>query len=231
MKIEVCIESVDEARAAHHYGLTRVEVCGALDIGGITPPASLIEYCANQIQPECHVMIRPRGGNFAYSQTEIDLMAKDIRTAAKLGANGVVFGCLTTDNNLDVHSNKRLSKVAGDCGLEATLHRAFDLCPNTSYTQEALLEIGFTRILTSGRASSVTDGYTTLRDIVKTEGQTHEIMAGGGVNETNAKRLAETGVDALHFSIRKSQFGSAQMGSTYVVDHEKIKSILHEIST
>ena len=125
MIFEFCIDSIDGAIAAQQFGVKRVELCSALNVGGLTPSYGLIQQCA-QYQAEVHVMIRHIEGGFVYSKKDILIMVQDIKMAKQAGAKGVVFGCLTPDNKLDFESNINLIETAKDLNLEVTFHRAFD---------------------------------------------------------------------------------------------------------
>lgn len=225
MKLEACIETIQEAKAAANHGLNRVEICAALDLGGLTPPSSLIQACAPIV--DTHVMIRPRGGDFVYTRDEIKLMKTDIQVAAEFGAAGVVFGCLTGTNALDIAANKKLLEVAKKEGLTTTFHRAFDFVFDMPEALDQLIELGFKRVLTSGGQTSAVNGLNQImKRITQAEGRI-EIMAGSGVNAANIKTIKAAGVDAAHFSIRKKQnrMVSLNMGAQYEVDEEKILNI------
>jgi len=229
MKTEVCIESFEEAIAADQYGINRVELCSALDLGGLTPSSGLIEKCAAEIKSETHVMIRPRPGNFNYSPDEIEIMALDIARAGGLGAKGVVFGCLNSDLSLDEAANAYLTSIASQFNLEVTFHRAIDFCTDYLSSLSKLCALGFHRVLTSGQAPNVDAGRANIESISTIDELNIEVMAGSGVNQNNVSSLLEMDIDAIHFSIRKVAEQSDQMGKTYAVDHDKIKAILNEI--
>lgn len=228
MKTEVCIESYKEAIVAQKYGINRIELCSALDIGGITPSIGLIEKCAAEI--ETHVMIRPRGGNFVYSTHELKVMLRDVELAGKAGVKGVVIGALTTNNLLDRNPIIRLAEVARDYNLETTFHRAFDLAKDSNELIEQLIELKFNRILTSGCTTTVNDGMLCIAHLIKQSARRLEVMAGSGVTNLNALQLRNLNVDAIHFSIRKAVILNEQMGTSYEVDYQKITSILAAIT-
>lgn len=226
VKLEACIETLAEAKLAAKHGLNRVELCSALDLGGLTPSAALIKQVAAVI--ETHVMIRPRAGDFVYSLDEVNLMQQDIRNAAELGATGVVFGCLTNLNEVDENANRQLLETAKAAGLQCTFHRAFDFVFDMNEALEKIIVLGFNRILTSGGQATAVAGLTAIKKLVSQANGRIQLMAGSGVNGGNAHLFSEIGVDAIHFSIRKKRnsIGSLSMGANYDVDEEKIVAIL-----
>lgn len=231
MKKEVCIGSFEVARAVEEFPLDRIEVCSALEVGGLTPSHSLIEFCSAELGTEAHIMIRPRAGGFDYSGDELRMMRTDIKSAADLGADGVVFGVLDHNGKYDKKANEELSSLALGLGLEVTFHRAFDVCEEPWNTLDAMMEHNFTRVLSSGRQVRAIDGIDTIKKMVEhVEGQL-QIMAGGSVNQHNAQTLAATGIDAVHFSAAKSTDAIEQMKGTYIADIEKITAILTALET
>jgi len=229
MKLEACISTHEEAQAAVLYGFDRVELCSALSIGGITPSLGLIEKCCSEVKTETHVMIRPRGGNFVYSDNEIEVMTRDIKLAASAGATGVVLGVLKHDGSFDREKNKTLSCYAHDLGLETTFHRAIDTCQDPFEALDQLIELSFARLLTSGQAVNAAQGINQIEEFCRRSSGKIQIMAGSGINGFNAPLIKEKGVDALHFSITKVMLTDEQMGGSYEIDHDKIKSILSAI--
>ena len=228
MTFEFCIDSFEGALAAQKYGAKRVELCSALDVGGLTPGFGLIQQCATVEGIEVHTMVRPIAGNFVYSATDIEVMKHDIAGAKRAGATGVVFGCLTVNNELDVKATQQLTEFAKSLQLEVTFHRAIDFCNNPIDCLRQLMEMRVDRILTSGGKEKAIDGITTITEMVKLANNQIQIMAGSGVNESNAKQLAETGIDALHFTIHKSNNANEKlgMGSRNEIDEEKILNIM-----
>ena len=231
--LEICGDSFESALLAADYKFKRIELCANLTEGGTTPSFGMIQKCASLKTIEVHVMIRPRPGSFVCSQTDLDIMARDMVAAAIAGAKGVVFGCLTKENELDLQATLYLAEVALKQKLEFTFHRAIDSTPNSLKTLEHLHKLGFSRILTSGSKTSVTEGLNQLKEMVSfSQKNPIQIMAGGGVNTTNAKQLAELGIHALHFTARKKINNNLPtgMGEDFEVDEEKIKQILNTLS-
>ena len=228
MEIEVCVEKTETAIIADQYGTTRVELCSALDLGGLTPSAGLIKSCVDKCDLQVFVMIRPKPGGFIYDHRDIDIMKQDIKTAAQSGASGVVFGCLTTDFVIDIEQNKELLELAKSFGLGVTFHRAFDFTKNMSLAFEQIIDLGFDRILTSGGKKTATEGFEQINHLISKNKNRIEIMAGSGINPNNCRRFADIGVDAIHFTARKTitDKNSLNMGKEYIPDEEKIKKII-----
>lgn len=225
MTLEVCIDSFDGAQLATKFKADRVELCSGLSVGGLTPSIGLTAKCAEII--EVHAMLRNREGDFVYSPQEIQMMLDDLDFLAKAGASGIVFGCLTEKNEIDIEANALLINEAKRFGMKSTFHRAFDFCENPREGLEKIITLGFDRLLTSGQRPKAIDGIDLIQKLVKWSDGRIEIMAGSGVNASNAIHLAKTGIDALHFTSHlsedsKNSFG---MGAKSIPDSEKIESI------
>jgi len=194
---ESCIDSHDAALASAGGGAGRVELCARLDVGGTTPGAALIECCAASVAIPVFVMIRPRGGNFAYDAGEVAVMADDIRAAAAAGAHGVVFGALRPDATIDAGVMRRLIDMARP--LPVTCHKAIDATRDPIEALEALLALGVDRVLTSGGADTAGRGAATIARMVARAGDALVVMAGGGVRATNVAAIVQqTGVREVH---------------------------------
>ncbi len=199
--LEVCCADLQSVRAAVDGGAQRVELCQALELGGVTPSAGMIEY-AVEAGVRVHVLIRPRGGNFVYSSDEIRCMMRDIHMARILGASGVVIGTLTPQGDIDTTACGWLVQQAQ--GMSVTFHRAFDECRNPLRALEDVIGLGCHRLLTSGHAPSVTEGITLLRQLVEQAGSRITILPGCGISPENAGRILEqSGANELHGSLRK----------------------------
>lgn len=195
--VEACVDSVESALAAEAGGADRVELCEDLPEGGTTPSAGLIGVCRDRLQIPLHVLIRPRGGDFVYSDLELDVMQRDIALTAKLGAAGVVFGALRPDGTVDRERTRALIEVARP--LRVTFHRAFDFTPDADQTLEVLIELGVDRVLTSGQAKTAREGTRILTRLVSQAAGRIVIMAGGGVSEENVAEIARrTSVREVH---------------------------------
>ena len=200
MTIEVCAYSLESCINAQVGGAGRIELCGGLGEGGTTPSAGLIEIVRQHVDIQLYVMIRPRGGDFVYDFFEEEIMKKDIDLVRKLRADGVVLGVLTADGQVDVPRTKALVEYAYP--MKVTFHRAFDLTPDPVKALKAVIETGAARILTSGQKPTAAEGINLLGQLAKEAKGAIEIMAGGGVNATNAADLKAAGVHALHLTAK-----------------------------
>lgn len=195
--LEACVDSVESAIAAQTGGAHRIELCEDLLEGGTTPSAGMIEVCRERLHIPVHVLIRPRGGDFVYSDVEIEVMQRDIALARRLGAKGVVFGALHADGTVDVERTRALLGVSRP--LSVTFHRAFDFTPDADAALDALIGLGIDRVLTSGQAAMAVEGLTTLARLVTRAAGRIRILAAGGLSEENIGRVAElTGVQEVH---------------------------------
>lgn len=200
--IEICIDSVESAIAAEDGGAARVELCDYLAGGGTTPSAGMIEVVRKKINIGLHVLIRPRRGDFLYSDDELEVMKRDIKTCREFGANGVVLGVLTRKGTVDIGKMKEL--MAHCDNLSITFHRAFDMTPNPLKALDDLLELKVHRLLTSGQEETALQGVDLIRALNKRAAGKIIIMPGSGVNEENVSEIiAKTGVHEVHASVRK----------------------------
>lgn len=230
IKTELCAYSVEACRIGAQLGVDRVELCASPAEGGVTPSLATIERVAEIKGLDVSVMIRPRGGDFLYSDDEFQTMLCDIEHARKAGATGVVFGILTADGKVDVERTRTLVEAAGD--METTFHRAVDMTEDYIAAVEAVIEAGCKRILTSGGYDKAIDGIDNIRRAVEISRGRIEIMAGSGVIAANAKELIDLGVDALHFSAKTMVAGGMKyrnprisMGGTAAVDEFAIRTV------
>lgn len=200
--IEACVDSVESALAAEAGGASRVELCGNLLEGGTTPSAAMIELCAERLKIPVFVIIRPRAGDFHYSDEEFKVMLRDIRHAAAFGAAGVVIGALSRDGTVDGEGTRKLMMAARP--LPVTFHRAFDACRERGQALEALISLGVDRVLTSGGAATAESGVDVLRELVARASGRIGILAGGGVNESNVARIVDgSGVSEVHVRLTR----------------------------
>lgn len=201
---EVCCATLEAVRSAARRGADRVELCAALEVGGVTPSAGLIAQAVREGLP-VQVLIRPRSGDFVYDAGEVEAMCADIRQALGLGASGVVIGALTAEGDLDVPVCRQLLEATQVAGLSVspslTFHRAFDVCRNPFQVLEQVIGLGFHRILTSGQAPTAEEGIPLLRRLAQQAAGRIVLLAGCGVTPDNAQRiLRETGVQEVHGS-------------------------------
>ena len=194
---EVCVDSVDSAVAAEQGGATRVELCAALLEGGLTPSAGTIAITRAQVSIGLQVMIRPRGGDFLYSDTEFTSMKHDIELAKQLGSNGVVFGLLTAAGDIDSDRTRVLLDHAKP--MNVTFHRAFDMTRDPIAALGTLIELGINRVLTSGQEVSALEGAELVHGLLVHADDKIIVMPGGGITEQNIKKVLDTtGAKEIH---------------------------------
>lgn len=224
-QFEVCSNSVESCLAAQAGGAHRVELCSGIPEGGTTPSYGEMAVAREVLtSTRLHVIIRPRGGDFLYSPVEVKTMLKDIELAKRVGADGVVFGCLTKDGEIDMPVMQELMKASD--GLSVTFHRAFDVCRDAREAMEQIIELGCNRILTSGQQATAEQGILSLKELQEQAAGRIILLAGCGVNEKNIARIAcETGIREFHFSAReryksgmKYKNESVSMGGTVHID-------------
>jgi copper homeostasis protein len=201
--VEVCVDSIHSAVAAERGGAARVELCSGLIEGGITPSAGLIEITRGNVFLPLHVMIRPRGGDFFYDSDEFETMQRDIAAAKQLGADGVVFGILDVNANVDVVRTRQLVNLARP--LAVTFHRAFDMTEDLLRALEDVCATGVDRLLTSGGEQTSLQGQATIAQLVKQARGRVVVMPGSGIKPENARSLVEqTGAREIHVGLRSS---------------------------
>jgi copper homeostasis protein len=195
--IEACVDSVPSAMAAEIGGALRVELCDNLIEGGTTPSAGTIAECRVRLRIPIFVMIRPRGGDFLYSEVEYEIMRRDIAQARSLGADGVVLGLLRPDGTVDVERTRPLLDAARP--LPVTFHRAIDVARDAEEALDALISMGVDRVLTSGQAPTAPEGVAVIARLVRRGAGRIVVMPGCGIDETNVQRVvAETGAHEVH---------------------------------
>ncbi len=200
MVLEICAGDIESVYAAAHGGADRVELCCALSEGGLTPSAGMIEESMTVPGIKVNVLIRPRSGDFVYSEGEQKVMIRNIQFCRQLGVNGIVFGALTPDGDVDMEVCRRMAKEAD--GLHLTFHRAFDMCKDARKAVRDIQELGFDRILTSGQAVSAMAGTGLIRDLQKEFPDMIFIAAGGVIPSNVSEIIAETGVKEVHASAK-----------------------------
>lgn len=202
--VEVCANGVESCLAAQQGGADRVELCAGIPEGGTTPSYGEIKVARRVLTTtRLHVIIRPRGGDFLYSDLEVERMAADIAVCRDLGVDGVVFGCLTADGTIDVEKNRYLMECSQ--GMSVTMHRAFDRAADPEQALEQIIALGFNRILTSGQQPKAIQGVDLLARLNRQAAGRIILMAGSGVTEQNIKEIRDvTGLNEFHFSGRES---------------------------
>jgi copper homeostasis protein len=203
MEVEVCAFSLEACLEARRAGADRVELCAGMHEGGTTPPAGQVVMARRLLPVELYVMIRPRGGDFLYSDLEFEQMKEEVRFARSSRADGVVLGILRADGSVDVERTRELVTLAAP--LPVTFHRAFDMTRDLDEALEAVIRAGCHRILTSGGQNRVDEGLPALRRLVCRAAGRVKIMAGSGVTAVNVVSLVAAGVDAVHLSGRASR--------------------------
>jgi len=200
---EVCANGVESCIAAQEGGADRVELCAGIPEGGTTPSYGEIKVARRVLTTtRLHVIIRPRGGDFLYTDLEVERMAADIAICRELGADGVVFGCLNADGSFNVEQNRYLMECSK--GMSVTCHRAFDRAANPEQALETVIDLGFDRILTSGQQPKAIRGAELLAKLNRQAAGRIILMAGSGVTEQNIRDLREiTGLNEFHFSARE----------------------------
>lgn len=201
--LEVCVDSIESAEIAARGGATRLELCANLVIGGTSPDEDLFRMVRERVDIPVRVLLRPRFGDFLYSDAEYELLRRQVRRFAALGADGVVIGLLRPDGTLDEARMAELISLAGGCGV--TLHRAFDVCRDPFEALEAARRLGVDTILTSGQQASCTEGAPLLAQLVAAAGGRPQILVGAGVSATVIRDLQpQTHADAFHLSAKRT---------------------------
>jgi copper homeostasis protein len=238
--VEICTDSVESATVAEAAGAGRIELCSALAEGGVTPSAGLIESVRRNTGIKIHVLIRPRSGDFLYSDSEYSVMRRDIDVAGECGADGIVTGILNSDGTVDVERTALLAEYAAPMSL--TFHRAFDLCRDPTKGLEDIIATGASRILTSGQSRNAVEGAPLIKSLIAGAAGRIIIMPGGGIDEYNIGLLAtSTGAFEYHLSGRSQReslmtfrkkgiyMGDPRLQSEYTLksaDAERISSVI-----
>lgn len=197
--LECCVDSVESALAAEKGGATRLELCSALVVGGLSPSVALFHAVKERCSLPINVLLRPRYGDFCYTDAEIDVLRREVELFCAEGANGVVIGCLAPDGSLHETHLRTLISVA-DC-KEITLHRAFDMCADPMAALQTAKALGFTSILTSGAQNHCREGKALLTALANAAQGTPEILVGAGVSaEIIADFLRDTPLKSFHMS-------------------------------
>lgn len=195
--VEAAVEILDSALAAERADADRIELCDNLRVGGTTPGARLIADVAERTRLPVFVMIRPRAGDFVYSDDEFDQMIRDIELSGRMGISGIVTGALTSDGRVDVGHTRTLVKAAA--GLPVTFHRAIDSAIDLPAALDEVIEAGASRVLTSGGAATAAAGMDVIAGLVGQAGSRVIVVAAGGIREHNVRAvIARTGVREVH---------------------------------
>jgi len=199
MIIEIAANSFESAQIASRAGADRIELCSNLEIGGTTPSPGQLRCVKNTLKIPVHALIRPRGGDFVYYESEMEEIIESIKYCKSIGVEGVVLGFLTPEGEVDILKTRKALEHTD--GLETTFHRAFDMVINQEKSLETIIELGFDRILTSGGQRSTPEGIKKIAELVKQAGNRIIIMPGGGINENNIVDVIRfTGASEFHLS-------------------------------
>jgi copper homeostasis protein len=231
---ELCAETMQACLAAREGGADRIELCSALSEDGLTPSHGFIEAAVKRSGLPVYVLLRPRAGDFVYSDAEFALIREDLLHARALGASGFVLGILRTDGSVDVERTGELVELAAP--LEVTFHRAFDLTPSLGAALEEVMATGCRRVLTSGGELDVITGAGNLARLVKQAAERITIAVGGGLRLENAAFVAQA-TQARHFhgSVRRKveSAGTSELASSfvteYMVDPNDIRSMIETL--
>ena len=202
-KIEICVEGIDGLVAAQQAGADRAELCASLVEGGLTPSLGVVREALRIASIPFHVIVRPRGGDFLYSELEFSSMLEDVKALRDMGVVGVVIGCLTPDGTIDEERTKALVDAARP--MKVTCHRAFDMTRDYRAALEALIRTGVDRVLTSGQRDTAVEGSDILKDTVAIADGRIIIMACGALDADNIAQVRRaTGADEMHFAALKT---------------------------
>lgn len=231
--VEICCGSYYDAKQAALGKASRIELNSALHMGGMTPTLSTLSLVKGETDLKVVAMVRPRGAGFCYLDEDFKVMLAECEMLVTHGADGIAFGCLKEDGTLDIERNKRLLDIMKSHGAEAVFHRAFDCCSNPYETMEALIDMGVDRVLTSGLKPTAVEGIPLIKELQSRYGRQIEILAGSGVNATNAKRLMdETGIFQVHSSCKewKTDATTNMNGISYSFAKEPFESCYDTVS-
>ncbi|MCC4633588.1 copper homeostasis protein CutC [Xanthomonas dyei] len=199
--LEVAADSVGSALAAQDGGAMRVELCGGLDGGGLTPSYGTLAVVRERLQIPLYVLIRPRVGDFVFDADEVEAMRSDVEQCVRLGCDGVVLGALDRHGQVDMATMRVLIDAAGSLGV--TFHRAIDVSADPARALEDAIALGCERVLTSGARASALEGVDTIAALVRQAGERISVMPGAGLSESNLRTVRQqTGAHEFHASAR-----------------------------
>ena len=232
MILEICANSFQSAKNAQLAGAHRIELCQELTVGGLTPSYGLLKQVLEKLHIETFVLIRPRSGDFCYSEEEFEVMKQDIIQCKKMGCHGIVSGVLLENGNVDLLRTKKLIEVSNP--LSFTFHRAYDCAPDPLKALSDLMSLGVSRILTSGQQSSAEKGLELLKQLNLLSGSKIIIMPGSGIHSGNVRMFKNAGFEEVHASASKALPRSKSDQAFYVIeqtvsDTNKIQSLIKQI--
>lgn len=203
--LEICADSVESGIIAERAGADRVELCSNLVLGGTTPSYGCIKQAREKLNIPIHVLIRPRSGDFCYTDEEFAQIREDIEIAKNLGVNGIVCGLLRPDGTVDIKRTAKLVELAGP--LSFTFHRAFDFTPDPFEALESIINTGASHLLTSGQQKKAVEGIELIERLVGIAKNRITLIAGSGINPSNIEQLLKTGVTQFHMSASNATCG------------------------
>ncbi len=242
IQIEICSYSLESAINAQKAGANRIELCNGIFEGGTTPSFGLIKETRKSIDIDIFVMVRPRGGDFLYDESEFKVIKAEIEILKTLNIQGIVVGFLKRNGEVDQIKLKQIVKLAHP--LKVVFHRAIDLTPDPKQALNTIIDSGCIRILTSGQKNKAIDGIDVIKELILKANGKIEIMVGAGINEINAQKLLNLNIDALHLSgssfreskmtfknqtITMSSINENSENSIQFSDYGKIKAIIEKI--
>ena len=243
-KLEICCYTLESAIIAEQAGADRIELCDNYSEGGTTPSYGKIKQTINKLNIPINVIVRPRGGDFLYTQNEFEIIKADVVKIRELGANGIVIGFLNKDASIDIKRTEEILNLGRP--MEVTFHRAFDMCNDHYYALHQLTDIGVERILTSGGKQSAYEGMETLQKLVESAGDKIIVMPGSGINEFNiekimlftqalefhssAKTFIKSAMEYYNENVSMSDISSIDEFKNIIVDENKIREMKKIIS-
>lgn len=242
---EICCGSYEDALAAYHGGAKRIELNSALYLGGLTPSVGTLLLTKEHTDLKVITMVRPRGAGFCYSEADFETMKTDARLMMEHGADGIAFGCLDESGNIDVRQTREIIDIVKEYEGEAVFHRAFDCVKDPYRSMEKLIEMGVDRVLTSGLKEKAMEGINLIADLQKKYGDQIEILAGSGMNASNAKEMMEqTGICQIHSSckgwaqdhtttgehVTYSYAGKSHVNDYEIVDERLVRELVERIA-
>jgi copper homeostasis protein len=225
--LEVCADSVSNALRAQLAGAQRIEFCVNLSEGGVTPSAAQIKEARRNLHIPLYILIRPRGGDFLYSDSEFEVMKSDVHFCGQAGCDGVVIGMLRPDGRVDAERCGELISIARQYAMGITFHRAFDRSNDLVSAMETIIGLGCERILTSGGCDTAVEGADVIRQLIEKAGKRIVIMPGSGITPENAGELIRnTGLTEMHGTFRSRKTSEMQYRNTKLSRQEEEYSLL-----
>ena len=244
--LEICCGSFEDAMIAHECGIQRIELNSALSLGGLTPSLGSLIMTKQYTDLEVASMVRARAAGFCYTDYQFEQMVEDMKLLLAYGTDAIVFGFLKEDQTIDERKTEEFVQCIHGEGRKAVFHRAFDCVKDSHRAMEQLISLGVDRVLTSGQEETAEQGIPLLRELQESYGNKIELLAGGGVNETNAKKIMdETGITQIHSSCKGWGNDVTTVGEkvTYAVydkdleqsyemaDYEKIQKLISAVES